>query len=178
MATVLTHAAVALALGTAFRQPGPPWRFWLAGAACAVIPDLDVIGLPFGIPWGHWLGHRGFTHSVAFAALLAALLLTTTFRGRQWDGQRAVVWIYLFAATVSHGVLDAMTDGGSGVAFWAPFDDERYFLPWRPIPVSPIGRRFFTDRGAAVLQAELLLVWLPGAAFATVCAWLRPRDGR
>jgi inner membrane protein len=72
-------------------------------------------------------------------------------------------------------VLDAMTDGGSGVAFWAPFDDERYFLPWRPIPVSPIGRRFFTERGVAVLEGELLLVWLPAAIFAAVCLGVRRR---
>ena len=178
MATVFTHAAAALALGTAFRRPGPPLRFWLAGAACAVVPDLDVVGLWFGIPWGHVLGHRGFTHSVFFAALLATLVLALVFRGREWHGRRAAEWVYLFAATVSHGVLDAMTDGGSGVAFWAPFDDGRYFLPWRPIPVSPIGSRFFTERGAAIFKAELLLVWLPAAIFATVCVWARRRGER
>ena len=147
MATVFTHAAAALALGTAFRRPGPPLRFWLAGAACAMAPDLDVIGLSFGIPWGHVLGHRGLSHSVVFAAALALVVTAVAFRGRDWDGRRPSVWLFLFLATASHGVLDAMTDGGSGVAFWAPFDDERYFLPWRPIPVSPIGRRFFTERG-------------------------------
>jgi inner membrane protein len=175
MATVFTHAAAALALGTAFRRPGPPLAFWLAGAACAVIPDVDVIGLSFGIPWGHVLGHRGFTHSVCFAALLATVVLAMIFRGRDWDGRRVAVWIYLFAATISHGLLDAMTNGGSGVAFWAPFDEGRYFLPWRPIPVSPIGSRFFTERGAAVLRSELLLVWLPAAAFAAGGVWASRR---
>jgi inner membrane protein len=115
---------------------------------------------------------------VFFAALLATVVLAVAFRGRGWEGRRRAVWFFLFLATASHGVLDAMTDGGSGVAFWAPFDDTRYFLPWRPIPVSPIGRRFFTERGAAVLQAELLLVWLPGAVFAAVCAWARRRGAR
>jgi inner membrane protein len=177
MATVFTHAAAALALGTAFRRPGRPPAFWVAGAACAVIPDLDVIGLRFGIPWGHVLGHRGFTHSILFAALLATLVLALVFRGSDWDGRRAVVWVYLFVATASHGVLDAMTDGGSGVAFLAPFDAARYFLPWRPIPVSPIGSRFFTERGVAVLEAELLIVWLPAAVFAIACGSARRRGG-
>ena len=175
MATVFTHAAAALALGTAFRRPGPPLRFWLAGAACAMAPDLVVIGLSFGIPWGHVLGHRGLSHSVVFAAILALVVTAVAFRGRDWDGRRPSVWLFLFLATASHGVLDAMTDGGSGVAFWAPFDDERYFLPWRPIPVSPIGRRFFTERGVAVLEGELLLVWLPAAIFAAVCLGVRRR---
>jgi hypothetical protein len=41
-----------------------------------------------------------------------------------------------------------MTDGGLGAAFFAPFDNKRYFLPWRPIQVSPISvHRFFTPRG-------------------------------
>jgi inner membrane protein len=177
MATAFTHAAAALALGTAFRRPGPPLRFWVAGAACAMAPDLDIIGLPFGVPWGHVLGHRGITHSLAFAAVLALAVVGVAFRGPAWNEHRALARLFLFVATASHGVLDAMTDGGSGVAFWAPFDDDRYFLPWRPILVSPIGRRFFTARGLDVLEGELLLVWLPAAVFAALCVWARRRAG-
>jgi inner membrane protein len=82
------------------------------------------------------------------------------------------LWLYFFLATASHGFLDAMTDGGLGVAFFAPFDNHRYFLPWTPIRVSPIGiGRFFTDRGFVVLQSELLWIWLPAALLA-VSAWL------
>jgi len=44
-----------------------------------------------------------------------------------------------------------MTDGGMGVAFFSPFDTTRYFLPWRPILVSPISvMRFLSERGLAV----------------------------
>lgn len=78
------------------------------------------------------------------------------------------VLAYLFVATASHDCLDAMTDGGLGVAFFSPFDDWRYFLPWRPIHVSPIGvARLFSQRGLTVLQSELLWIWLP---FWRVCA--------
>ena len=44
--------------------------------------------------------------------------------------------IFFAAITASHGLFDAMTNGGLGVAFFAPLDNARYFLPWRPIPVS------------------------------------------
>ena len=54
----------------------------------------------------------------------------------------------------SHGVLDALTDGGSGVAFLAPFDDTRYFFPWRPIRVSPFWGGFFTPRGLETVTSE------------------------
>ena len=85
---------------------------------------------------------------------------------------RLRMWIYFFLATASHGFLDAMTDGGLGIAFFSPFDNQRYFLPWTPIRVSPIGvGRFFTDRDLAVLQSELLWIWLPAVLLA-LSAWL------
>jgi inner membrane protein len=80
--------------------------------------------------------------------------------------------MYFFLATASHGLLDAMTDGGLGVAFFAPIDNRRYFFPWTPIRVSPIGiARFFTARGLAVIQTELIWIWLPTGLLA-VAAWM------
>jgi inner membrane protein len=174
--SVFSHAAAALALGTSLRRPGPPARLWIAGAACAMAPDLDVIGRAFGVPWGHVLGHRGVTHSLAFAAVLAALVAWTAFRASAWDGRRRRLWLFLLVATASHGVLDAMTNGGSGVALLAPFDDTRYFLPWRPIPVSPLGLRFFSARGWRVFESELLLIWLPAAILALASTLARRRE--
>ena len=115
-------------------------------------PDLDVIGLSFGVPWGHVLGHRGLTHSLAFASVLATVVMVAAFRGPAWEAQRGRLWLFLFVATASHGVLDAMTDGGSGVAFWAPFDDGRYFLPWGAVPGSPKGRPVVNPRGGGVVK--------------------------
>ena len=59
-----------------------------------------------------------------------------------------------------------MTDGGLGVAFFAPFDDTRYFFPFRPIKVSPIGLSFFSARGLDVIWSEFLLVCIPGTIIA------------
>jgi inner membrane protein len=170
MPTVFTHAVVGAAISTLGRPASA--RLGLAAAACAVAPDLDVIPFWLGMRWGHVLGHRGITHSLAFAAILAGVMTATAFRapGR---GRRGI-WLVLFVATASHGVLDAMTDGGIGIAFFAPFHDGRYFLPWRPIPVSPISvGRFFSARGAAVLRAEILLVWLPAFLVALLALWRR-----
>ena len=82
---------------------------------------------------------------------------------------------YLFVATASHGLLDAMNDAALGVAFFAPFDARRYFLPWRPIPVAPFALRFFSARGWRVFQAELLMIWLPAAVLALACVVARRR---
>ncbi len=176
MPTVFSHAVVGLTLATAAKAPGSFGHLALVGALCAAAPDLDVVGLRFGVPWGHALGHRGLTHSLPFAALLAAVLAVTLFRGPAWRGRRAGLWLALFLATASHGVLDAMTTGGSGVAFFAPFDDSRYFLPWRPIPVSPISPgRFLSRHGVDIMQMEIVLLWLPAAVLAIVAAGLRGR---
>jgi inner membrane protein len=87
---------------------------------------------------------------------------------------RAWLWLYFFLATASHGFLDAMTNGGLGVAFFSPFDNARYFLPWHPILVSPISlTRFFSGRGAAVLPSELIWIWIPTGLLAVLMLVLR-----
>ena len=176
MASVLSHAVAALAIGACFYRPGTPKRVWITGALCSVIPDLDVIGFHFGIRYGDFWGHRGFTHSLFFAALLASLVLLIAFRRGVPGLGRFVLWIYFFLATASHGLLDAMTDGGLGVAFFSPFNNTRYFLPWRPIRVSPIGvTRFFSHRGLEVIRSELLWIWLPAGLLVVLAGLIRQR---
>lgn len=168
LASAFSHAIAALSIGACFYRPGVPRRFWVAGALCAVLPDLDVLGFGLGIQYSDPLGHRGLTHSLPFAAALAALVTFTAFRGIPGLSRQALFG-YLFVATASHGLLDAMTDGGLGVAFFAPFSNARYFLPWTPIRVSPIGvSRFFTDRALAVLKSEFVWIWIPAMLFALV----------
>jgi inner membrane protein len=176
MPTVMSHAVAALALGRAFRRAPWPARVWWVGALCAMAPDADVVGVWLGVPFGSLLGHRGLTHSLPFAAALAAVLAPLLVP----PGSRLRLALYLFLATASHGVLDAMTDGGIGIAFFAPFDAERYYLPWQPIAVSPLGvRRFLSARGIEVLASEAVWVWLPSALFAAVASPLtRPRAAR
>ena len=143
---------------------------------CAVIPDADVIGFAFGVPYESVLGHRGLSHSLAFAAVVAAAVVALAFRAAQFADLRLRLWAYFFAATASHGFLDAMTTGGLGVAFLSPFVDTRFFLPFRPILVSPIGvARFFSERGLAVMRSEITWIWLPSAALAGAAMLYRRR---
>jgi inner membrane protein len=69
-----------------------------------------------------------------------------------------------------------MTDGGLGIAFFAPFDNTRYFFPFHPIKVSPIGLSFFSARGLDVIWSELLWVCIPATIIA--CAVLFYRNLR
>ena len=175
MPSAFSHAVAALGIGALFYRPEIPKRVWVVGAACAAVPDLDVIGFRVGIVYGDVLGHRGLSHSLLFAAGLAAVVTFSGFR-RGVPGLRATtLWAYLFLATASHGFLDAFTDGGRGVAFFAPIDNTRYFFPIRPIRVSPLTPRgFFSARGLAALRTELPWVWLPSALLAVLAsAWRR-----
>ena len=164
MCTVITHPAVPIALSVLLPRDAASSSLVLAGCVCSVIPDLDVIGFEFGIQYGDMLGHRGLTHSISFAAALAILVTLTLFQSSH--GSAFVIFLFLFLSSVSHPVLDALTNGGLGVGFLSPFSNTRYFFPYRPVQVSPIGVvSFFSWRGIEVLLSEIKWVWLPSAMF-------------
>lgn len=136
-------------------------RLTLASILLPILPDADALLTPW-IPYGHPFGHRGFTHSLFFAALVGIVTAALATRGKWASGHSFPKLAIFFALiTASHGLFDAMTSGGLGVAFFAPFDDTRYFLPWRPIPVSPMSAAgLMTTRGLRVLSWEFALFWL------------------
>jgi inner membrane protein len=123
-----------------------------------------VISFSFGIPYEAMLGHRGLTHSLVFAVLVGFIVARLGFG--IWGVGFGMCWVWFAAVTASHGLLDALTNGGRGIAFFAPFSDHRYFFPWRPIQVSPIGVGFFSARGLRVLASEGRWIWLPSAIIA------------
>jgi inner membrane protein len=171
MPTIFTHAVAALAVGKASAGARKmPARFWLLTALCAMLPDADVISFRLGLR-DSMFGHRGLSHSLFFALIVALLVVWLAFRKAR-PFKTGWLVLYFFAVTASHGLLDALTNGGSGVAFFAPFDGTRYFFPWRPIEVSPLSLdRFFSSRGAEVIKSEVVWVWIPAAALIAL-AWL------
>jgi inner membrane protein len=173
MASAFTHAFFAAAMGGAYARGRVPARFWVLSVLCAVLPDADVLAFAFGVPYDSMFGHRGFTHSLVFAALLGVAVAAAFFRDAP---NRAALALFFSLATASHAALDALTDGGLGVALFAPFSGRRYFFPFRPVEVSPIGvGAFFSEWGLAVIKSELLWVWLPaGLCAALLMIFRRP----
>jgi len=173
MASAFAHAVSAVALSTAFPESRLPRWTWAVGAVCAGLPDLDFVAFDLGIPYDHVLGHRGLSHSLPFAALVAGVALWAV-RAFRTAPSSAALLLYFFLCAGSHGLIDAMTDGGLGIAFFAPFSGERYFLPWRPITVAPIGvLPFFSQRGWEVLCSEALWVGIPSLIFAVAAVLIR-----
>jgi membrane-bound metal-dependent hydrolase YbcI (DUF457 family) len=84
----------------------------LLGVVCSVLPDLDVVGFRFGVPYGHVLGHRGLSHSIAFAVFLSACLAwLLPFEAQPAQASRLMLFGFLFLSTLSHSLLDALRVG-------------------------------------------------------------------
>lgn len=173
MPTILTHPVAALALAPWLR-PAINARLLVAGMLCTVLPDADTLGRHLGID-ALALAHRGPTHSLAFAAVVA-IAIAGMGRVAWREVPMAKAAAFLFACVASHALLDMATDGGPGIMLLWPWSDATLFLPWRPIEVSPLDAgRFFGPRGVQVLASELLWVWLPGAALMALGGWRRAR---
>lgn len=171
MPTILTHAAVPLALGLGLGSRIVPPRLLLAGVLAAMLPDLDVLAFLLHIPYADDFGHRGISHSLLFALSVGLLALLAA---PQLHCSRGLALGFIGLAGASHGLLDMFTNGGLGVALWWPWSGERWFMPWQVIEVSPLTlQRLLSPRGVAVLQSELFWVWQP--ALALTCALLMLR---
>ncbi len=158
MPTIITHALLPLTAGLAAGPHRVSRQLMVAGAVAAMLPDADVVSFWLGIPYASDFGHRGATHSVVFAASLGllAVLGRRSLRAPGW-----LAGLFVGASALSHPLLDAMTNGGRGVALAWPFEPDRFFFSWRPIEVSPIGARFFSTAGLHTLVSEMAWVWLP-----------------
>lgn len=174
MPTILSHPAIPLAIAVAASTKVIPPRLLIAGIIASIVPDADVLSLKFGIAHEHDLGHRGFTHSLLFAISLGLL---AAWAARALHTSRLTAFVFITLAAASHGLLDMLTNGGSGIALFWPLSSERYFFPWSVIEVSPLGiRPFFTPRGAVVFASELVWVWAPCAVAACTGRWLIKRN--
>jgi inner membrane protein len=173
MPSAFSHAIASVALGRVYTTRKLPIRFWVLSSLCAVVPDVDVLANRLGYDHTTMLGHRGITHSLFFALAFSGLVTMLFFR-RPIAGMlsRRALLVFFFAATASHAVLDAMVDGTLGVAFFAPLNPSRFFLPWRPIVSSPIGLAFFSTAGATTIMNEFVWVWIPSLII-VLAPWLR-----
>ena len=171
------HVAVGLTAARSSNEGyAPRWPSLLFWSALSLFPDIDVVGFMRGVPYGAPWGHRGATHSLAFA-IAGGVVVGLGARWFKKPVLRTMVVATLVLA--SHGLLDTMTDGGLGAALLWPFSLTRYFAPWRPIPVAPIGPAFFSPDGAMIALTEVALflpLWLLAFRFrvrsAVIAVWL------
>ena len=177
MPSAIGHIAVGASLGYSLYPKEKTLKFWLSVLALSIFPDFDVIMFKFGIEYSHPFGHRGFFHSLTFALIISLLFVIIFFRDKKLLSKDFWLLSGVFFIIVSvHCVLDAMTDGGLGIGLFIPFDNSRYFLPWQPIEVSPIGiSQFFSNWGLRVLKNEFMILILPSIILALSVKFVRSK---
>src|SRR5262249_33643738 len=105
MPSVFSHAIAAVARGSVAVGGRSRTILWLVGALCAAAPDLDAVtSFVFRIPSAAMLGHRGLSHSLLAAAVLALLVTVIVRRALPASPGPAKLWLFFFVATASHGV--------------------------------------------------------------------------
>lgn len=164
MATIFTHPVVAIGLSPYLNFSEKRKQIIFIAIILTILPDIDVVGFRLGIPYLHLFGHRGFTHSISFAVIISFIM--AWFLVQRTDLKIIPIWSYFFLSTVSHSLLDALTNGGYGIAFFSPFSNERFFFYSQPIEVSTLNiQRFFSGQGYEVIISELIWIWLPLTIF-------------
>ena len=74
MASIITHVVVPISIWVGFRSGlghhSISNRLLIIACIASMLPDLDVIGFKYGVPYSSEFGHRGFTHSIGFSVFI------------------------------------------------------------------------------------------------------------
>ncbi len=166
----VTHMALGAAVGHFVGGRRLGWIAPVAGAAVAVLPDLDIFWPLPERAVDYYTVHRGITHSLIVAPIVGALIGYGAARShravRNRRGQpfadpdaRAVTKTWMLLAIlvlVTHVLNDFATVYGTQL--FAPFSERQFGLPAVPV-IDP----FYT----LILIGGLALAWRGG--------WVRPR---
>jgi len=148
--SLFSHAAVAIAIGSLVAPRRLLRPFLVAGAVCAVMPDLDIVGSGRIDVLG---GHRGFTHSFTFAGLVGLTSAVIVLRRPEWKGARFRLLLFIAIATATHGILDSVTSVSRGAQLLSPFSLHQYRVPLLRSGLEELIRLFLPS----VLLAGLVL---------------------
>ncbi len=127
---LVTQGILGAAVGQAGFQHKLGRKAVLWGAIYGMVPDLDVLVKFSGNPFAEQLYHRGFTHSLFFAPLvapIAAVVMRKSYKtGDYWS------WFWLiFWALITHPLLDVFTHYGTQLL--NPLSTYRFSLAAVPV---------------------------------------------
>ena len=179
MPSPIGHALAGAAIAWSFRGPSTGWKLPVACAACAALPDIDLLYMPT---------HRTATHSVPVAVLLTIVAVVVTGWVnpiREWAGRRFGVGSQTFIiglacglAWSSHILLDwlgADANPPYGVqAFW-PFSDTWFYSG---VDVFPGTQRRNPLSASAMLINLRAAIWETAlmGSIAAAAWWFRQRS--
>ena len=130
----------------------------------ALVPDLDIA-------WGWIQGsgtifHRGFTHSVLFALILAVLGNIIWYKSPEAFRKVGPMQVLLVACLV-HPLLDYLMACGAGVPLLAPFEWHGFLADNQYVPTAFYAERFsdipyvLTNQKALLGSAAEVWIFLP-----------------
>lgn len=175
----LSQALLGAAVGevTLGRKAGRKALGW--GAFAGTLPDLDILAYPFLSPVGELYFHRGPTHALLFAPLVAPLLGWLVWRWYRSRGSPAADagwrgWATLFFwALFTHPLLDTLTVYGTQL--FRPFSDLPAAVPalfiidpayTLPLFVAVVACLFLSDR-----QRRYRAAWIGIGLSTLYAAW-------
>ncbi len=121
----ITHIVLGACIGEVFVGKKIGKRALLLGAVAQSVPDIDFINSIYLSPADNLLAHRGFTHSLLFAALVVPLLAWAADRWRRPHDVSFARWLWFFSVeVVVHLLLD--TANAYGVGLFEPFNHLRF----------------------------------------------------
>lgn len=135
-------AGIGIASGAGYLRD---WLVLVTLTVAALIPDIDFL---LGIQ------HRGWTHTIGFAAVFGVVAA-----GLMWKSHRprpVLIGTLAFAAVASHLVLDIITAPDPLPALW-PLTRREFALEDSILPAAPPMDRLLTAGGLLETAAEI--VW-------------------
>jgi inner membrane protein len=94
------------------------------GILAQSIPDIDFIAASWMNTTSDLLAHRGFTHSILFAVIVALIMATLANRWHRPHNISFKRWMFFFSAAIlSHIFIDAFNN--YGVGWFEPFNHYR-----------------------------------------------------
>lgn len=163
MSSFIGHALTGVISKQCIRTELPTGKerlLYVLAAAVALLPDLDVLFFILMKPAG-MLPHRGFTHSLFFAAAAAAALTALTRGG--FPVPRSRLFLVYLVPLLAHLVLDYLMGAGPPVPFFAPFSYQGYLAPVRLVPCA-----FYSGSLGGLLRLQTAPIVLIGYALDTL----------
>lgn len=138
MSTIVGHALAGVAVSAVASSgipAGSKRAVAVAAVLAAVLPDVDVVLL---LVWPEGAEHRGLSHSLIAAAAIAAAVAAGSRRKTRLSFKPG--FLLLFAAALSHLLLDWAMGTGPPIRPFAPFSEVGYLAPARLVPTAYYAR--------------------------------------
>lgn len=170
MPTPITHLFAAIPVNIAIMGAVNKKKIILLSLIISILPDLDLIGYFLGLPISSFLGHRGFTHSIFFAlvvALMANLLFFPDIKTK--DKRFKLLFLNFLFVALTHPLLDFLVNRNTGVALLSPFVLTRFASPIAPIVEESVGiLNYYHFYFKEVVKVEFFYIILPSLIYTMI----------